>query len=118
MATATTTRKHATTGHRRISAKAAPVPTIEVIDRTMMTATQARDNFAEVVNRVIYAGERIVVGKPGNPNKAVAVIRASELDVLEALEARFDLESALDAIRTNAGKKPIEWNELKKTLGL
>ena len=110
---ATATRKRVQPAGRRISAKTAP----DLIDRTMMTATEARDHFADVVNRVNYTGERIVIGKRGNPGNAVALIRASELDVLEALEARFDLQSALDAIKANAGKKPIEWEELKKTLG-
>ena len=113
MATPTAARKRVQPAGRRLSAKTAP----EMIDRTMMTATEARDHFADVVNRVNYTGERILIGKRGNPGNAVALIRVSELNVLEALEARLDLQSALDAIKTNAGKKPIEWEELKKTLG-
>lgn len=35
--------------------------------RQTVTATQARDRFAELVNRVVYRGEEFVIQKQGKP---------------------------------------------------
>lgn len=47
--------------------------------------TQARAEFADLVNRVVYAGERVVVTRHGRP--LVALISAADLERLEALDA-------------------------------
>jgi prevent-host-death family protein len=43
--------------------------------------TQARAEFADLVNRVVYGGERIVVTRHGKP--IVALVSAADLDRLE-----------------------------------
>lgn len=48
--------------------------------------TQARADFAELVNRVVYGNERIVVTRHGRP--LVALVSAADLDRLKALDAR------------------------------
>ena len=47
--------------------------------------TQARADFAELVNRVVYGNERIVVTRHGRP--LVALVSAADLDRLNALDA-------------------------------
>lgn len=47
--------------------------------------TQARAEFADLVNRVVYAGERVVVTRHGRP--LVALISAADLERLEAMDA-------------------------------
>jgi prevent-host-death family protein len=47
--------------------------------------TQARAEFADLVNRVVYGGERVVVTRHGRP--LVALISAADLERLEALDA-------------------------------
>jgi prevent-host-death family protein len=44
--------------------------------------TQARADFAELVNRVVYGGERIVVTRHGKP--IVALVPAADLERLES----------------------------------
>lgn len=46
--------------------------------------TQARAEFAELVNRVVYGGERIVVTRHGKP--LAALVPAEDLARLEDLE--------------------------------
>jgi prevent-host-death family protein len=47
-----------------------------------VTASEARDSFADLVNRVEYGGERIVVTRHGRP--IAALISAADLASLEA----------------------------------
>ncbi|NEB77971.1 type II toxin-antitoxin system Phd/YefM family antitoxin [Streptomyces sp. SID14478] len=45
--------------------------------------TQARAELAELINRVVYGGERVVVTRHGKP--LVAFVSAADLERLEAL---------------------------------
>ncbi|MGI5341486.1 type II toxin-antitoxin system Phd/YefM family antitoxin [Streptomyces sp. CA-181903] len=47
--------------------------------------TQARAELAELINRVVYGGERVVVTRHGKP--LVALVSAADLERLERLEA-------------------------------
>ncbi len=46
--------------------------------------TQARAELAELINRVVYGGERVVVTRHGKP--LVALVSAADLQRLEQLE--------------------------------
>ncbi|MDP9862709.1 MULTISPECIES: type II toxin-antitoxin system Phd/YefM family antitoxin [Streptosporangium] len=46
--------------------------------------TQARADFAELVNRAAYGGERIVMTRHGKP--LVALVPAADLERLESME--------------------------------
>lgn len=55
--------------------------------------TQARADLAELVNRVAYSGERVVLTRHGRP--VAALVSAEDLELLDRLaEQRFDLTSA------------------------
>ena len=58
--------------------------------------TQARADFAELVNRVVYGNERIVVTRHGRP--LVALVSAADLDRLNELDRL--LQMADDATDT------------------
>ena len=61
-----------------------------------MAASAAREEFAEVLNRVAYGKERIVLHRHGKP--LVALIPVEDLQLLERLiaeeEDRIDVEEA------------------------
>jgi prevent-host-death family protein len=61
-----------------------------------MAASAAREEFAEVLNRVAYGKERIVLHRHGKP--LVAIIPVEDLQLLERLieeeEDRIDVEEA------------------------
>jgi prevent-host-death family protein len=80
---------------------------------TKVSMTQARQNFTNIANRVMYGDERICVQKNNKP--AVAVVPVSDIEFLEALEDKIDLEEALKAL-----KEPgfIRLKDLKKKLGI
>ena len=87
-------------------------------ERPMMSTTEVRDNFADVFSRISYGNERILVGRRGNTDKAVAMIPAADLKILDEIENQLDLRSALAALKANGNEKTVPWEELKRKLGL
>ena len=85
----------------------------EAKSMTRMSASKARDEFSDALNRVAYKGERIVLRRRG---KDVAVlVPVEDLKLLEEIEDRIDIEAAKKALKEKGG---IPWTKLKKELGL
>ncbi|GGS75342.1 MULTISPECIES: type II toxin-antitoxin system Phd/YefM family antitoxin [Streptomyces] len=61
--------------------------------------TQARAELADLINRVVYGGERVVVTRHGKP--LVALVSAADLERLDALEAPSEEQvvSSVSAVR-------------------
>lgn len=68
--------------------------------------TQARAELADLINRVVYGDERVVVTRHGKP--LVALVSAADLERLESLKAEDDVAAeerviaAVSAIRSVA----------------
>jgi len=77
------------------------------------TAARARQSFSEILNRVAYGKERVVIERRGK--RLAAVVPLEDLDLLEDLEDRVDIE---DARRRMKEKGSIPWARVKKDLGL
>ena len=77
---------------------------------------EARRTLADVVNRVAYAKERISLGRRGRA--VAAIVPVEDLELLEKLEDRIDIEAARKALAQARGKKLIPWNKIKARLGL
>ncbi|MFF5858397.1 type II toxin-antitoxin system Phd/YefM family antitoxin [Streptomyces sp. NPDC012751] len=72
--------------------------------------TQARAELADLINRVVYGGERVVVTRHGKP--LVALVSAADLERLDALDApdgqgEERIVSSVSALR-EAGSVPCE----------
>jgi prevent-host-death family protein len=81
-----------------------------------ITTVKARGNFSEVINRVAYGKERIVVTRRGK--RLAALVPMEDLNQLEELENRIDITEAKKAW-AEQGRKPGEsWDKTKKSLGL
>lgn len=93
------------------------MPTTKKSDNTR-SVTEARREFANLVNRVTYGGERVVLTKNNKP--AAAIVSAEDLDLLEAIEDAIDVQEAQKALRRMKanGERPIPLSQLKKELGL
>ena len=76
-----------------------------------ISATAARTLFAETVNRAIYAGERVVVRRRGKD--VAAVVPIEDLELLEAIEDRMDIEAARKAMKE---KGSVAWLKVKAKL--
>lgn len=64
--------------------------------------TQARAEFAELINRVVYGGERVVVTRHGKP--LIALVSAADLQRLEDLGEQTEEQviSSVATVRTVA----------------
>ncbi|MFE4868046.1 type II toxin-antitoxin system Phd/YefM family antitoxin [Streptomyces sp. NPDC056682] len=61
--------------------------------------TQARAELAELINRVVYGGERVVVTRHGKP--LVALVSAADLEKLESQPEQKDehVASSVSSVR-------------------
>ncbi|MEA5506729.1 type II toxin-antitoxin system Phd/YefM family antitoxin [Halotia wernerae UHCC 0503] len=71
-----------------------------------VSATEARANFQELINRVEYGKERILIERHGKA--VVAVIGLEDLKRLEALEDAIDSAKLRQAIAENEGFTTLE----------
>jgi len=78
------------------------------------TTTTARANFADIVSRAEYAGERTVVHRHRKP--VAVVIPFDDLELLERAEDELDLRDALEAMKEPGPRIP--WEQIKKELKL
>ena len=83
---------------------------------TRINASEVREDFAEILNRVAYRGERIVVHRRGKD--VVALVPVDDVALLQALEDRIDLEEARKALAEARAKGTVRWEALKTELGL
>jgi prevent-host-death family protein len=80
-----------------------------------------KNEIAEVINRVAYAGERVLLQRHGKD--VAALVSMKELKILqeiEKMEDEIDLKEALKALKEiKSGKdKMTSWDSVKKDFGL
>jgi len=78
-----------------------------------ITAVDARQQFADIINRSTYAKERIVITRRGKD--LAAVVPIEDLKLLEDIEDRIDLEAARKALKESGS---VPWEKVKAKLGL
>lgn len=83
---------------------------------TRLAVSKAREDLADMLNRVAYGHERVVLERRGK--NVAALIPIEDLELLEILEDKADLAAARKALAEAKGKKLIPWKVLKKKLGL
>lgn len=80
---------------------------------TEIGVAEIRANLAEVINRVAYGGERIVLQRRGK--QVLAVVPIEDLALIEEMENRADIRAALKA-RKEKGEVSLE--VIKARLGM
>lgn len=77
-----------------------------------ITTADARQKFSDIINRVAFGDDSFVLTRRGKPIAALVSIK--ELELLQELEDKIDIEDAWEA--KNEPGDPIAWEELKKEL--
>jgi prevent-host-death family protein len=78
-----------------------------------LTASEARQNFSDILSRAEYRGERVIVHRG---KKAVAaVVPIEDVELLERLEDEIDVAAARKALKD---PRTILWEKIKKDLKL
>ncbi len=78
-----------------------------------LTASVARQNFSDILNRAAYRGERVVVHRGKKP--VAAVVPIEDLELLEKLEDELDVAAGRKALKEPGA---IPWTTVKKKLRL
>jgi prevent-host-death family protein len=81
---------------------------------TTLSVSQARRQFAELVNQAAYQGKRVSLKRRGKT--VAAIVSAQDLKALEALEDRLDIEAAKKALAESDERIP--YRKVRKELGL
>jgi prevent-host-death family protein len=89
--------------------------TRESTDAAVTTAA-ARKNFSDLINRVAYGKDRVVLTRRNKP--LVAVVPIEDIALIEEIEDCEDLKAARVALREAKRKGTIPWARIKKELGL
>ncbi|MCI0442242.1 type II toxin-antitoxin system Phd/YefM family antitoxin [bacterium] len=84
-----------------------------------LKATTVRDDFSEIINRVAYGKEHVILTRRGKD--LAALVPADELDlfrsVIEKLEDELDIAEAKKRL-ANKKEIPIPYKILRKEMGL
>ncbi|MEW6379411.1 MAG: type II toxin-antitoxin system prevent-host-death family antitoxin [bacterium] len=83
---------------------------------TRLSASKARDHFADILNRVAYKEERVILHRRGK--NLAAVVSIADLELLEKLEDQIDIEDAKEALEEVKEKGTIPWEQIKAEQGL
>lgn len=83
---------------------------------TRLSTSQARAQFADVLERVAFKGERVVIERRGKV--LGAVVSAEDLAVLEQIRALEDETDTAAVRRARREKGRIPWETIKRDLGL
>ncbi len=81
---------------------------------TTITTAEARKNFADIVNKVAYGKEPIVLTRRGQ--EVAALVSMDELELLQQIEDHIDIEDAKKALAELGDN--ISAEEVWKQLGL
>ena len=87
---------------------------------TTISAEEARNQFAEILNRAAYGHERTIVTRRGK--RMAAIVSVEDLELLEAIldevEDRVDAEYCKKALKNLDLSQAVPWEDLKSELGL
>lgn len=77
-----------------------------------ISTADARKNFADIVNKVAYGDERVILTRRGQ--SVAALVSIAELELLQKIEERMDIEDAKKALSEPGDSIPADevWREL------
>jgi prevent-host-death family protein len=81
-----------------------------------ITTAEARQKLADLVNRVAYSKERMVLTRRGK--EVAALVPVEDLELLEQLEDLIDLRDARAALEQAKAEGTLSWEDVKRAPGL
>lgn len=81
-----------------------------------ISTADARRNLADLVNRVAYGKERVVLTRHGK--QLCALVPIEDLSFLDRLRMAADSQDVATALSESAGGETVPWAALKRELGL
>jgi len=81
-----------------------------------LNSTDAREQLADVLNRVAYAGDRVRITRRGKV--VAAVVPIGDLEMIERLENEIDIREAEKSLREARKKGTTPLDIVRDELGL
>lgn len=81
-----------------------------------LSTIDARKNFSDLLNRAAYGKERVILTRRGKP--LAAIVPIEDIETLEEIEDRLDLEAAEKALAEAEKEGTIPWDQVKRELDL
>jgi prevent-host-death family protein len=103
------------TGFLRIRKYQKKVKSLAKVESESVTIERARVELSDVVSRVQFAGERVVVTRRGKP--AAAIVPLADLELLQRLEDELDADAVREALEEVREGRARPWSEVRESLG-
>lgn len=81
-----------------------------------VSTLEAKDQLSELINRAAVDKERVIL--TANGRKLVALVPIEDVEFLEELEDRLDLEAARAVLAEVEREGTVPWEQVKARLGL
>ena len=81
---------------------------------TKISTAEARNEFADLINRASFGKERFVLTRRGK--ELAAIVPVEDLALLEEFEDRIDVEAAKAALKESDER--VSYQDLRRELGL
>lgn len=85
-----------------------------IVQYPRLPTSKVRERLSDILNEVSIRGDRVVLERHGKD--VAAVISMQDLELLEMLEDRLDIELSREAL-AESGER-IAWEQVKAKLGL
>lgn len=82
---------------------------------SIISSNDAKEEFAELISRVLHNKERIIITRRGK--EVAAIVPLDDLHVLQASQDKHDLKEAVEALQEARQQAPITLDALKHELG-
>lgn len=86
------------------------------LDPDDVPTAEVRRNLADLLNRVAYGRERVVVTRHGKG--IAALVPVEDLDLLERIRSFAARKDVQEALRELDAEDTVSWGELREELGL
>jgi prevent-host-death family protein len=83
---------------------------------TRVSTAEAREQFTELVNRVVHYRERVVLTRRGK--EIAAIISTEDFVLLQELRDKIYLQEAMEAFKQARAEGTITLEKLKEEIGL
>jgi prevent-host-death family protein len=82
---------------------------------THLAVADARRDLSDILNRVVYGGERVVITRHGKD--VAAIVSSKDLEALEKIEDMIDVTEAEKRL-SEGRKNAIPYEAIRKEMGL
>ena len=79
---------------------------------TVMNTAEAKEQFGDLINRVVHSKERVILTRRGK--EVAAIIPFEDLNILQNSQDKSDLHDAMEALREARTAGSISLEKLKE----